>query len=77
MSTSVETVRSNPDLAAKGNAAMYGMIANLPFRGMIKKEVMKMMEGMYSSQGKMPMDGENTPWIVKKMAAFMNRTKSK
>ncbi len=77
LSTSVETVRSNPDLAAKGNAAMYGMIANLPFRGMIKKEVMKMMEGMYSSQGKMPMDGENTPWIVKKMAAFMNRTKSK
>ena len=49
LQASVEAVRSNPKLAAKGNAAMYGMIANLPFRGMIKKEVMKMMERMYSS----------------------------
>jgi len=77
LKTSVEVVRSNPDLAAKGNAAMYGMIANLPFRGMIKKEIMKMMEGMYSSKGQTPLDGTNNPWLVEKVAGFMHRIKSK
>ncbi|NQT62753.1 MAG: aspartate aminotransferase family protein [Candidatus Marinimicrobia bacterium] len=77
LQSSVEAVRSNPKFAAKGNAAMYGMIANLPFRGMIKKEVMKMMEGMYSSEGQMPMDGENNPWLVEKLAGFMHKIKSK
>ena len=50
----VKTVRSNPDLAVKGNAAMYGMIANVPFRGLIKNEVMKMMENLYGPDCKMP-----------------------
>ncbi|MCF7825763.1 MAG: aspartate aminotransferase family protein [Candidatus Marinimicrobia bacterium] len=77
LTASVELVKSNPKLAAKGNAAMYGMIANLPFRGMIKKEVMKMMKGMYSSQGQMPMDGSKNPWLVEKVAGFMQRRKSK
>lgn len=77
LQASVDTIRSNPKLAAKGNAAMYGMIANLPFRGMIKKEVMKMMEGMYSSRGQMPMDGENSPWLVEKVAGFMHKMKTK
>ena len=52
----VEFVKAHPDLASKGNAAMYGMIANVPFRGIIKKEVRKMMEKMYSPDGEMPMD---------------------
>jgi len=77
LKASVEAVRSNPRLASKGNAAMYGMIANLPFRGMIKKEVMKMMEAMYSSHGQMPMDGSKSSWLVEKVAAFMQRRKSK
>jgi len=77
LQTSIEAVRSNPKLAAKSNAAMYGMIANLPFRSMIKKEVMKMMEGMYSSKGQMPMDGENNPWLIEKVAGFMHKIKSK
>jgi len=70
---SVEAVRSDPDLAAKGNAAMYGMIANLPFRGLIKKEVMKMMESMYSSKGQIPMSGNDNPLAVRMLAKFMNR----
>jgi len=44
---------------------------------MIKKEVMKMMEGMYSSKGQMPMDGENNPWLIEKVAGFMHKIKSK
>jgi glutamate/tyrosine decarboxylase-like PLP-dependent enzyme len=50
----VKHVRANPDLAIKGNAAMYGMIANVPFKGIITNEVMKMMEGLYGPECKMP-----------------------
>lgn len=52
----LEFVKDNPELASKGNAAMYGMIANIPFRGLIKKEVQKMMEKMYGPDCEMPMD---------------------
>jgi len=62
----VDAVRANPDLGAKGNAAMYGMIANIPFRGMIKKEVMKMMEEMYGPDCRMPLDDPgDAPWTVR------------
>ncbi len=52
----LEFVKDHPGLASKGNAAMYGMIATVPFRGLIKKEVRKMMEKMYGPDGEMPMD---------------------
>jgi len=68
-------VRANPDLAVKGNAAMYGMIAKLPFRRMIKKEVLKMMTGLYSSKGQMPLDGGENPFAVKVFAKLMKRLK--
>lgn len=51
---SVEQVRSDPSLATKGNAALYGMIAKVPLRGMVKKEVLKMMEQIYGPEMKMP-----------------------
>ena len=70
----VETVRSNPKLAAKGNAAMYGMIAHLPFRSMIRKEVLKMMEGLYSARGQMPMDGAENPLIVRVLSKLLQRS---
>ena len=44
---SVEIVRKNPSLARKGNAAMYGMAAKVPVRGLVKKEMLKVMEKMY------------------------------
>jgi len=69
----VQAVRKNPDLATAGNAAMYGMIAKLPFRGMIKKEVLKMMEDLYSPKGAMPMDNGENPWSVRVMAKIMQR----
>ncbi len=73
LSESVEIVRSNPDLAIEGSAAMYGMIAKLPFRGVIKKEVMKMMEELYGPKGAMPMDSDGNPFIVKIAAKIMRR----
>lgn len=51
---SVERVLSNPSLAKKGNAALYGMIARVPLRGMVKKEVLKMMEQIYGPEMHMP-----------------------
>lgn len=50
----VETVRENPDLSAQGNAALYGMIAHVPFRGLIKSQVYKMMGDLYGPECKMP-----------------------
>jgi len=41
--------RQQPDLAQQGNAAMYGMVAQMPLRGLVKNNVLKMMETMYGS----------------------------
>ena len=51
---SVDYVRENPELATKGGAAMYGMISQIPLRGMVKKNVMNMMEDMYGPEAKLP-----------------------
>ncbi|WP_457552520.1 pyridoxal phosphate-dependent decarboxylase family protein [Desulfobacula sp.] len=58
LKSSLEFVKNHPDLASKGNAAMYGMIAHVPFRGVIKKQVLKMMEKLYGPECEMPMDNE-------------------
>jgi sphinganine-1-phosphate aldolase len=60
LADAVKHVRAHPELAVKGNAAMYGMIANIPFRKLIKNEVMKMMLGLYGPDCKMP-SLENDP----------------
>jgi sphinganine-1-phosphate aldolase len=36
------------EASAKGNAAIYGLMARIPFRGMVEKSVKKIMEDMYS-----------------------------
>jgi glutamate/tyrosine decarboxylase-like PLP-dependent enzyme len=40
-------VRANPQLKQSGSAPMYGMMAKLPMRGMVKRSVAKVMEAMY------------------------------
>lgn len=61
----VETVKAHPELARSGTAAMYGMMAKVPFRGMVRKSIRKIMEGMYGPDGEMPdlehMNAKNTP----------------
>ncbi len=49
----VDHVRAHPELADTGGAAMYGMIANIPLRGMVKKNVLNMFAGMYGPDAKM------------------------
>jgi sphinganine-1-phosphate aldolase len=54
LARSVETVRADPSLKSSGQAAMYGMIAKIPFRGAVKFSVQRIMEGMYGPDGKVP-----------------------
>ncbi len=51
---SVHDVAENPKLAESGSAPMYGMIAAVPLRGMIKSQVVNMMKDLYGPGGKMP-----------------------
>ncbi len=50
----VDYAKNHPELKNEGNAAMYGMVAKIPARGMIRNELMKLMEQMYGPEGKMP-----------------------
>lgn len=50
----VAYAKAHPELKNEGDAAMYGMVAKIPLRGMIKKELMSLMEEMYGPEGKMP-----------------------
>ena len=52
----VETVKAHPELNTSGQAAMYGMMAKIPFKGMIKGSVQSLMEKMYGPEAKLPMD---------------------
>jgi hypothetical protein len=45
---SYDHVAANPDLAYEGSAAMYGMVAAVPLKGVIEKNVLDMMEASYT-----------------------------
>ncbi len=44
----VAEVRQNPALGDEGDAAMYGMMAKVPARGIVKYTVRRVMEAMYA-----------------------------
>jgi sphinganine-1-phosphate aldolase len=50
----VAFVKAHPELQSRGNAAMYGMMAKVPFRGMVKKSVLEVMEKMYGPDAASP-----------------------
>jgi glutamate/tyrosine decarboxylase-like PLP-dependent enzyme len=45
----VEVVKANPERSASGNAAMYGMMAKVPLRALVKKSVLGVMRGLYGT----------------------------
>lgn len=47
VAASVAFVRGHPELKSSGNAAMYGMMAKIPVRMMVKDAVLNVMEQMY------------------------------
>lgn len=73
----VEIVRANPELKSTGEAAMYGMIAKIPFRGAVKYSVQKIMEGMYGPDGKVPdlgdMGGEEEDFLFQLIDRYGDR----
>ncbi len=45
----IDHVVANPEVAASGNAAMYGMMAKVPLRALVKQSVMGVMETLYGT----------------------------
>jgi hypothetical protein len=46
----VAHVKAHPELIGEGSAPMYGMMARLPLRGIVKKSVLDVMESLYGPQ---------------------------
>ncbi len=47
----VAEVKANPSLARQGSAATYGLMANVPLRGMVKAKVLDVFAAMYRAGG--------------------------
>jgi glutamate/tyrosine decarboxylase-like PLP-dependent enzyme len=66
----VAFAKANPKAKAEGNAALYGLMARIPFRGMVAQNVRKMFETLYGS----PVDEEtNAEPEPEKWMGWMNR----
>ena len=48
---SVAFAKAHPEISSQGNAATYGLVAKVPFRGMVKSTVLNVMESMYAPGG--------------------------
>jgi glutamate/tyrosine decarboxylase-like PLP-dependent enzyme len=71
LAESVETVRRHPERALSGKAAQYGMIARVPARGLIQKEVRNTMAGMVTGRNSgMPTE---TPWWQKALLKVLRK----
>lgn len=55
---SVAEVAGNPALRGQGNAAMYGLMAKIPFARLTDMGVSRILEGMYGPRGEMPDPGD-------------------
>lgn len=73
----LEFALANPQAEAKGGAAMYGMMARIPFRGMVEKNLVKLFEKLYQPEtDDVPVKlTTKSKWIGKmnRMLAFGNR----
>jgi len=50
----VARVRAHPELAREGEAAMYGLAARIPAKGLVARDVRKTLEGLYGPGGGEP-----------------------
>jgi glutamate/tyrosine decarboxylase-like PLP-dependent enzyme len=69
LQSAVAIVKAQPSLKKEGEAAMYGMMAKVPVRGLVQHSVRKVMEGMYAVNGSAPDmaelgAGEDDGWIL-------------
>ncbi len=70
LKSAVAYVKQHPELSTTGGAAMYGMIAHLPLRSMVKSSVGKMMENMYGTEGKLPEASDQPSGFTMKIGSF-------
>ncbi len=54
LAEAITYVRNHPNARYDGGAALYGMIAAIPLRKMVHKNVLKMLEDMYGSESVIP-----------------------
>lgn len=75
LAEAVDTVRQNPELAKTGEAAVYGLMARVPVKGLVKSAVLDMMEKMYDpdNTGEVNVEddgGAVQEWATKALDAF-------
>jgi glutamate/tyrosine decarboxylase-like PLP-dependent enzyme len=70
----VREAKAHPEDRGKGNAAMYGMMAKVPFRGMVKHSVEKVMESMYGpdalTQPAEPGNDQSGPPLLRALSKY-------
>ncbi len=75
LADSVAFVRQNPKLAVQGGAATYGMVAKIPMRKMVKKNVLEIMKQAYGPDGGNlaleSTDGKGPGWQEKLARLFL------
>ncbi len=54
LAASAAEVRADPSIAASGQAPMYGLMAKVPLRGVVRSSVLKVMESLYGPSGEAP-----------------------
>ena len=48
LKVALDFARNNPRAVSQGNAAMYGLMARIPFRGVVEKNVRRLFEELYN-----------------------------
>jgi glutamate/tyrosine decarboxylase-like PLP-dependent enzyme len=68
----VNFANENREASAKGNAAIYGLMARIPFRGIVEKNVIKIMEDMYGTTKNIETEtNETSDHVITKNPAWM------
>lgn len=69
LADAVAYVRAHPDVKSRGNAAMYGMMAKVPVRALVKSAVERLMEGMYGKTGKVDLNASQGDGVIDQLIA--------
>jgi len=74
----VEDVRRDPQRAESGTAAAYGLMAAVPARGLVLKNVLHMMEAFYGPEGTPPsMDAPQVPRWMRRGLEWLQKLRKK
>lgn len=70
LSQAVAIVKANPELSKTGGAATYGMMAHVPFRGMVKSKVLDVFAEMYrAGGGGLQLEDDKAPNLLERLMA--------